>query len=242
MSDPKAPGAEPHHAPQGSTDDGPLFQRLCEAVALRLWDLGAVKVQDADPFRLASGNYSPIYVNCRRAISDPTLMQLFVTAARLLCERRGVRFDVVAGGETAGIPFAAFLASALGLPMVYVRKKPKGYGLASQVEGHLEPGQRVLLVEDLITDGGSKLGFVDALEACQTTVTDALVLFDRQQGGEKILARRGITLHAAADRRTTLAVGLAEGHLDQEALESVEQYFEDPAAWHRRRGLEYGEG
>ena len=238
MSKPTTPTLDPSstHTALGTTDDA-LFRRLCEAVALRLWDLEAVRVRPEEPFRLASGAYSPIYVNCRRAISDPTLMQLFVTAARLLCERRGVAFDVVAGGETAGIPFAAFLASGLGQPMIYVRKKPKGYGTASQVEGHLEPGQRVLLVEDLITDGGSKLGFVDAIEACEATVTDALVLFDRQQGGDAVLASRGVRLHAVADRATTLGVGVAEGHLDDGARASVDAYFVDPEAWNRERGL-----
>lgn len=219
-------------------EDGQLFRRLKEAVALRLWQLEAVRVSTDEPFRLASGRRSPIYVNCRRAISDPPLMQLFVTAARLLCERRGLSFEVVAGGETAGIPFAAFLASALGKPMVYVRKKPKGHGLASQVEGHLEPGQRVLLVEDLITDGGSKLGFFDALQAAGGVVGDVLVLFDRQQGGDTTLAERGVALHAVAGRRTTLAVGEAEGFLSAAERRSVDAYFTDADAWESERGLE----
>lgn len=211
--------------------DPSLFRRLSEAVALRLWDLGAVKVDTEQPFRLASGQLSPIYVNCRRAISDPACMQLFVTAARLLCERRGVSFDVIAGGETAGIPYAAFLAANLGKPMIYVRKKPKGYGMASQVEGYVAPGQRVLLVEDLITDGGSKVGFLDALDAVDAVVEDTLVLFDRQQGGDELMAKHGVALHAIADRSTTLAVGVAEGRLGADDQESVEAYFADPEAW-----------
>ncbi len=221
--------------------DDQVLARLREAVALYLWRLEAVRVQPGEPFRLASGNHSPIYVNCRRVISEPGFMQLFCAAATAICERRGVGADAVAGGETAGIPFAAYLAQAMARPMAYVRKKAKGYGIASRVEGHLEAGARVLLVEDLITDGGSKLGFLDAVAAAGASVSDVLVLFDRQQGGAELLARRGVTLHAVADRATTLAVGTAAGVLSAEAAEVVEAYFRDPEAWHRARGLEFRE-
>ncbi len=216
-----------------------VLARLRQAIALYLWRLEAVRVEPEEPFRLASGNYSPIYVNCRRVISEPGFMQLFRAAAQLILEGRGVAVDAVAGGETAGIPFAAYLAPALARPMVYVRKKPKGYGIASRVEGHLEPGARVLLVEDLITDGGSKLGFLDAVAEAGAEVSDALVLFDRQQGGAELLGDRGVTLHALADRATTLAVGEEAGVLTAEASGVVNAYFSDPESWHRERGLEY---
>ena len=138
------------HDPQ----DDPILARLREAIALYLWELEAVRVQPDEPFRLASGNHSPIYVNCRRVISEPGFMQLFRAAGLLICQRRDIAVDVVAGGETAGIPFAAYLAQALAAPMVYVRKRAKGYGMAGRVEGEAPAGSRVLLVEDLITDGG----------------------------------------------------------------------------------------
>lgn len=208
-----------------------IVRHLQQAMALMLWDLEAVKVRPEEPFRLASGAASPMYVNCRRVVSDPAAMQLFAAAGRLICERRQVDFDVIAGGETAGIPFAAFLASSWGRPMIYVRKKPKGYGTASQIEGYLPAGSRVLLVEDLITDGGSKAVFLDAIAAAGSTVTDSLVLFDRQQGGEAMLAMQGVRLHAVADRATALAVGLAEKRLTPEARDVVESYFRDPAGW-----------
>ncbi len=223
-------------AAENSLDDA-ILSRLREAIALYLWQLEAVRVRPEEPFRLASGNHSPIYVNCRRVISEPCFMQLFCTAATAIC--RGVRIDAVAGGETAGIPFAACLAQVLARPLAYVRKKAKGYGIASRVEGHLAPGFRVLLVEDLITDGGSKLGFLEAVAEAGAEVRDVLVLFDRQQGGAELLDRRGVTLHAVADRGTTLAVGEAAGVLSAEAASGVRAYFRDPEQWHRARGLEY---
>lgn len=215
------------------------LDRLRQAAALLLWRYEVVEVRPDEPFRLASGNSSPIYVNCRRAISEPAFMALFVAASRLVCDDAGIELDAVAGGETAGIPFAAYLAAELSKPMVYVRKKAKGYGVASRVEGRLEPGARVLLVEDLITDGGSKLGFLDALAGAGATVTDALVLFDRQQGGAATLAGRGVRLHSVTDRETALATAEDAGLLAPEARRSVDAYFRDPAAWHRERGLEY---
>ncbi len=218
-----------------------ILARLREAAALYLWRLEAVKVRPDEPFRLASGNSSPVYVNCRRVISEPAFMQLFSAAATAICTHRGVRVDAVAGGETAGIPFAAYLARALARPMLYVRKQAKGHGIAARVEGHLEAGSRVLLVEDLITDGGSKLGFLDALAAVGGEVRDVLVLFDRQQGGAELLASRGARLHAVADRATALAVAEEAGLLSPAAALAVEEYFLDPAAWHEARGLEYRE-
>ncbi|MCB1035775.1 MAG: orotate phosphoribosyltransferase, partial [Acidobacteria bacterium] len=163
--------------------NGPVLARLREAAALMFWEVEAVRIRLEDPFRLASGNFSPIYINCRRVISEPAFMALFVAAGRTVLERAGVEVEAVAGGETAGIPFAAYLAQGMGRRMLYVRKQAKGYGIASKVEGHVRAGDRVLLVEDLITDGGSKLGFLDALREAGGRVTDGLVLFDRQQGG-----------------------------------------------------------
>ena len=219
---------------------GPILSRLRQAAALCLWEKGAVKVNTRQPFRLASGNLSPIYVNCRAMISDPEFMRLFGAVAAMVLDRRDASFDAVAGGETAGIPFAFALGRDLGKSALYIRKKAKDYGIATRLEGELPfAGATVLLVEDLITDGGSKLGFIEALRAAGAVVKDALVLFDREQGGGQLLAGHGIRLHSVTDRRTTFAVGHSAGLLDETAVSSTEDYFRDPAAWHAARGYEY---
>ncbi len=215
---------------------------LHRATALALWRLDAVRVASDAPFRLASGNHSPLYVNCRRVLSSPGFMRLFVTAAGAMIRRRGISCDGIAGGETAGIPYAAYLASGLDRPMAYLRKKPKGHGIATQVEGMIPAVAQVLLVEDLITDGGSKVGFLDAVAAVGAEVRDALVLFDRQQGGSKLLADRNVTLHAVTDLTSTLDAGTASGALDADARREVDVYLGDPEAWHRARGLDYDAG
>jgi len=212
-----------------------LLQHLRRAAALGLSQAEAVRVNPEEPFTLASGKKSPIYINCRRLISSPAFLGLFTAVAGALVESGDLAFDAVAGGETAGIPFAAYLARDTGRPMLYVRKKPKGYGIASRVEGVLPDadGQppRVLLVEDLITDGGSKLGFIDALRETGATVTDALVLFDRQQGGSETLAGHSVRLTSITDLTTTLEAGAEAAALTAEQLQEVQDYLADPDEW-----------
>jgi len=215
------------------------LDHLRAAAALFLWDAGAVRINLKEPFRLASGNFSPIYVNCRRVISSPTFMSLYTTMVRLMQETEGFTMDMVAGGETAGIPYAAYLGSALSLPMLYVRKTKKGYGLAKLVEGSVRSGAKVLLVEDLITDAGSKLHFIKVLRAAGCTVTDVLVLFDRGQGGCEALAKEGVTLRSVVDMDRALAVADEYELVECDDLESVRLYLADPDDWHRRMELEY---
>lgn len=219
--------------------DAHILEHLRSAAALSLWQAGAVRVDLDEPFQLASGNRSPIYVNCRQVLSDPVFMGLFLACARCLLVQRGVSVDAVAGGETAGIPYAAYLAQGLDRPMLYVRKKPKGYGIATRVEGRVTAGARVLMVEDLITDGGSKLGFVDALREAGGQVTDVLVLFDREQGGDELLASHGARLHSVTDRTTALTVGESCGLFSAAERRSVEEYFADSVRWHEERGYEF---
>lgn len=236
MSKPEADASRP--SPQDELT-GAIVSRLRQAVALYLWEHQAIRVNAEQPFTLASGNQSPIYIDCRKVVSDPSFMRLYNTAAITLLERRGASFQVVAGGETAGIPYGAYLASALSLPFIYIRKKPKGYGTTSRLEGMLPAGADVLLVEDLITDGGSKVGFLDAVRDAGAKVTDALVLFDREQGGGDLLAGQGVTLHSVCDRTTAFAMGNSAGLLDDLTRDSCNDYFRDPEAWHAQRDLPY---
>lgn len=201
------------------------LKHLSYAVSQMLWDLQAIRVNVHEPYKLVSGNFSPIYINCRQLISYPAFMNLFTACARLLCERNSVQVDVIAGGETAGIPFAAFMAQNLSLPMVYVRKEKKEHGLPSLVEGQLLSNSRVLLVEDLITDGESKLHFIDAVQACNGKVEHVLVLFDREQGGRQLLGSRGITLHAITTMSSVIELAETEQLLSQSELLSLRQYL-----------------
>ena len=145
---------------------------MARNTASMLLEIQAVHVNAEKPFILTSGAASPVYIDCRKLISFPRIRAaLMGYAVSLLSEEVGFEaFDSVAGGETAGIPFAAFLAERMAMPMQYVRKKPKGFGRDARIEGDIKDGQRILLVEDLTTDGGSKLNFVEAMRTAGAEV------------------------------------------------------------------------
>ena len=146
--------------------------------------------------------------------------------------------DVIAGGETAGIPFAAWMAERLALPMVYVRKKPKGFGRNAQIEGTFREGDRVLLVEDLATDGGSKLNFVEALRTAGASCAHAFVIFHYGIFPKSIadLEAKGVTLHALATWWDVLAVAEETGYLSGDGLAQVRAFLEDPETWSAEHG------
>ena len=216
-----------------------VLPRMSEMVSLLLWDIGAVKVNIDEPFKLVSGNYSPIYINCRLAISNPTLMSLFTASSQIICEHKDIHIDVVAGGETAGIPFAAYVAQSLSLPMIYVRKARKGHGIASLIEGHITKSSNVLLVEDLITDAGSKLHFINAIRAADGLVKNVLVLFDREQGGREALRAQDIQLYSVTDLKTALDIAKEANLLPDSHLQSVKEYLKDVRLWHRKHKLSF---
>ncbi|MCA8879799.1 MAG: orotate phosphoribosyltransferase [Rhodobacteraceae bacterium] len=207
--------------------------------ARMLLEIGAVHFNAAEPFTLASGLPSPTYIDCRKLISYPrirsTLMDfLTVTVMR---DAGFEAFDNIAGGETAGIPFAALVAERMGLPMTYVRKKPKGYGRNARIEGAMSEGQRVLLVEDLTTDGGSKLSFVDAIRETGATCGHTAVIFYYGIFPEtvKTLGDHGIRLHHLCTWADVLAEARAGSRFDSETLAEVEAFLADPRAWQAAR-------
>ena len=145
----------------------PPDAEMARLTARMLLEVKAVNFRRDEPYKLTSGLASPVYIDCRKLISFPLVRSALMdfAVAKILRDAGFARFDAVAGGETAGIPFAAWIAERMGLPMLYVRKKPKGFGRNAQIEGFMPEGARVLLVEDLTTDGGSKLRFAEALRA-----------------------------------------------------------------------------
>jgi len=203
--------------------------------ARALLDIGAVLFSPHAPFTFTSGRASPVYVDCRAVMSYPRVRaELMRLGQHALDRDAGLAcFDAVAGGETAGIPFAAWMAERMGLPMAYVRKKPKGFGRGARIEGHLPEGARVLLVEDLATDGGSKVDFIDALREAGAGVEHAFVLFHYAtfpESGEA-LAARGVRLHALTTWWETLAEAGRRGDLTHEGLAVVRRFLEAPDAW-----------
>ena len=214
---------------------GEIERQIAEMAGQILWRHKAIQVNERQPFRLASGDFAPIYINCRLLISFPSTRDILIGFARYLYQERQLDCDCIAGGETAGIPFAAWLAEKLDKPLLYVRKKPKDYGESQRLEG--VPRGRVLLVEDLMTDGGSKVGFIEGIREAGCTISDCLVFVDREQNGAQTLEKLGVTLHSLVGLSTCLKIGQAMGLLSEESLAEVNRYLEDPSAWHLERGL-----
>lgn len=203
-------------------------------------EVEAVRFMADKPFIFTSGWASPVYIDCRWLISFPRVRRALIdfAATTILREAGFEQFDAVAGGETAGIPFAAWLADRLMLPMLYVRKQPKGFGRNAQIEGRLRTGERVLLVEDLTTDGRSKVNFCNALRAAGGTVEHCFVLFfyDIYPESRKILADLGVTLHYLATWWDILAVAKEDGRFDPKMLAEIEAFMHDPAGWSAANG------
>ena len=213
---------------------------ISEITARILLETEAVLFNAEHPFVFTSGWASPVYVDCRRIISFPTLRQVLTTLAAGEIDRRiGVsNIDSVVGGEAAGIPFAAWIADALRLPMQFVRKKAKGFGRNAQVEGVLAEGTRTLLIEDLTTDGRSKLNFCQALRRAGAQVDHVFVIFyyDIFEQSRRIITDLGVTMHPLATWRDVLAVAKTSGYFDASTLSEVERFLDDPAEWSARHG------
>jgi orotate phosphoribosyltransferase len=199
-----------------------------------LLDTKSVLFNAREPFTYTSGRKGPVYVDCRRLISFPAERSRLMDMGAAMLKREAGKIDFVAGGETAGIPYAAFISERLNAPMLYVRKKPKGFGRMAQIEGCMDKdGARVMLVEDLQTDGGSKKVFIDALREAGAVVEHAFVIFHYGifPASEQNMKAMGITLHALCTWWDVLEAAKDGNYFDTATLTSVESYLRDPQEW-----------
>ncbi|MBV8533955.1 MAG: orotate phosphoribosyltransferase [Alphaproteobacteria bacterium] len=215
-------------------------QEIAQTTARILIETKAVHFNPSKPYIFTSGWASPTYIDCRKLISFPRARQKLMDMAVETIER-DVGFaavDAVAGGETAGIPFAAWIADRLSAPMLYVRKKPKGFARNALIEGDVRPGSRVLLVEDLATDGKSKLHFIKGLRDAGCEVTDTFVLFHYGIFPEtkESLGGAGVKLHALATWWHVLELAEAGKYFSAGDLAEVRRFLEHPADWSAAHG------
>lgn len=217
----------------------PAREEIARLTARALLEIKAVNFNAGTPYILASGLPSPTYVDCRKLISFPRIRSVLMDFLTVTVMREAgfEAFDNIAGGETAGIPFGAWVAERMALPMTYVRKKPKGYGRNARIEGVMTEGQRVLLVEDLTTDGGSKLSFVDAIRETGATCGHTAVIFyyDIFPETTQRLADHGVRLHHLCTWWDVLAEARAQGAFDTATLTEVEAFLRDPRGWQAAR-------
>jgi orotate phosphoribosyltransferase len=205
-----------------------------------LLEIKAVNFRPEEPYTFTSGWKSPVYIDCRRIIYFPR-------ARAKICELgvekigRHVGYEsieAVAGGETAGIPFAAWIADRMLAPMAYVRKKPKGFGRNALIEGDVPEGKRTLLVEDLTTDGQSKIRFAQALRDAGAIVDNAFVVFFYGvfPGSFETLARMNIALHHLCTWWDVLEACRDRAYFSEGAMAEVRRFLEDPLSWSAAHG------
>jgi orotate phosphoribosyltransferase len=213
---------------------------IAEMTAKMMLEVKAVHISEGKPFVFTSGWASPVYIDCRKLISYPRVRSTLIdfATATIVRDVGFEQFDTVAGGETAGIPYAAWIADRLSLPMQYVRKKPKGFGRGAQIEGHIEEGARTLLVEDLTTDGRSKVNFCKALRDAGAVVDHVFVTFyyDIFPESKRILKEIDVRLHHLATWWDVLRVVKGGAYFESRVIDEVERFLNAPAAWSAEHG------
>ncbi len=208
---------------------------IAKLTAQMLVEIEAIHFRPQDPFILTSGRKSPVYIDCRKIISFPrvraTLMDF--AAVTIMRDFGFEAFEGIAGGETAGIPFAAMLAERLALPMQYVRKKPKGFGRGARIEGNYKEGDRILLMEDLASEGSSKLNFVQALReaGAQCDATFVIFYYDIFEKALDQLNNENIRMSWLATWWDVLDYTKISGKFAVDDINQVEQFLKNPKEW-----------
>ena len=192
-----------------------------EKVAKALVDANVVKFGE---FTLVSGLKTPIYVNLRVLPSYPESME--AVTEELVKAVKKIKPDIVAGAETAGIPLSTAITLKTKIPMIYVRKRPKGYGMDKLIEGELKEGQKVALVDDMATNAFSKLAFIDGIRQAGGIVNDAVIVLDREQGGADALAKENVKLHSLITLKELLSYMKDNNLIDDDKYNEILDYLE----------------
>ena len=207
-----------------------------EEVAEILINIESIKFSFDDPFILTSGLKSPVYVDCRRIISYLKERKTILNLAKKYFQENNVRFDLLAGGETAGIPYASILSEQLQKSMIYVRKKPKGFGKNQQIEGDFDKGQKSILIEDLATDGGSKVVFINAMREAGLIVEDVFVIFyyDIFDFKQSPLSDLNVKIHYLCSWSNVIKIIEEKNLYTKENIDNLKNFLSEPEMWRKK--------
>lgn len=212
----------------------PIDTKIARRVAALLLEAKAIKISPQQPFQWSSGWLSPIYCDNRVALSYPAARTYIKEQLAALVKSRFPAVEAIAGVATAGIAQGALIADLLELPFAYVRPEPKKHGMGNQIEGRLEKGQKVVLVEDLISTGGSSLKVADALRQAEVEVAGMVAIFTYGfETAAQNFAEKSVELAVLSDYDHLIEVSLAEGHIRQEEVENLSDWRKSPETWGR---------
>jgi len=205
-------------------------------VAEILINIGSVKFSFKNHFTLTSGLKSPVYVDCRKIISFVNERNIILNFAIEYFKNNNINFDVLAGGETAGIPYAAFFSELLQKPMIYVRKKPKGFGKDQQIEGSFKKNQKTILIEDLATDGGSKVIFIKALRKAELLVSDVFVVFyyDIFNINSSPLSSLDVKIHSLCTWHNIINILKKNQLYSEKQINDLQKFLQNPGGWRNK--------
>lgn len=208
------------------------LEQLPNAIAKGLLSIGAVALRPNEPFTWTSGIKSPIYCDNRLTMSYPEIRDLIAEGFAAIIRSKYPDCQAVAGIATGGIPHAAWVAQKLGLPMLYVRDKAKGHGKTNQIEGHFEPGQKVVLIEDLISTGGSSLKAAVAVREAGCEVQGVVAIFTYQFASAlEAFASENIPLDTLSNYSALISVALESGAIREEDVALLQSWRENPSAF-----------
>lgn len=205
---------------------------LAGRIADDLLETGAVVLRPEQPFTWSSGLRSPIYCDNRITISHPDVRERIAEGFAAQIRRLHPEAEVVAGAATGGIPHAAWVSQKLGLPMVYVRDKPKGHGRQNQIEGVLKPGQKTVVIEDLVSTGGSSLKVAEAVREAGGDVLGVFAIFTYKLAkADEAFRQAGIPLVTLTDYDVLLERALSQGRIRQDDLAALQEWRKNPEAY-----------
>ncbi len=209
---------------------------MSEEIAKILVDIKSINFSFNNYFTLTSGLKSPVYVDCRKIISFTEERNIIIDKAIKYLSENKIDNEIIAGGETAGIPYASFLSQKLKKPMIYIRKKPKGFGISKQIEGHFNKNQSTLLVEDLATDGGSKVIFVNAMRDAGLKVKDIFVIFyyDIFDYEKSELFSLDVKIHSLCSWKHIVSYLEKNNIYTKSEIQSLKEFLNDPENWRKK--------
>lgn len=208
------------------------METVARLLAEKLLHISAIKLQPLNPFTWASGWNSPIYTDNRKTLSYPDVRNFIkVELSRLILEQYS-DVDAIAGVATGAIAMGAIVADTLGIPYVYVRSTPKDHGLENLIEGNLKPGQKVVVIEDLISTGGSSLKAVDAIRSagCEVIGMAALFTYGFPVSEERFKAAK-VRLITLSNYNAMIEAAVATNYIRPEDVETLKEWRQDPANW-----------